>query len=77
MLAVVGLGIACAACGNYQPFQPPPADSIPAGPGVFTGEAGEFVIFRAGTEDDGRDSPDNEAAPGSDPIPDLTRPPTP
>lgn len=58
-----------AGCG-MEPFDPPRPDGIKPGPGLFTGESGEFVIFRAGAQD-------QEPAPKSEPIPDLTRPPAP
>ena len=34
------------ACVNAEPFQSDDVDEIPSGDGLFTGEDGEFVIFR-------------------------------
>jgi hypothetical protein len=45
VLAVIGL----AACGG-KPLHPSkwfdPVDEIPPGPGLFSGEDGEFVLYR-------------------------------
>ena len=35
-----------AACAGWEPLEPPVAGEIPEGAGVFSGEDGEFVIFR-------------------------------
>lgn len=35
-----------AACVKAEPFESDEVDEIPTGSGVFTGEDGEFVIFR-------------------------------
>jgi len=32
-------------CG-FRPFEPPSSSEIPAGPGLFTGKQGEWVIVR-------------------------------
>ena len=34
------------ACGG-QPFQVTPVDEVPKGPGLLSGEDGEFTIYRA------------------------------
>lgn len=34
------------ACGG-QPLQYTPVDEVPEGPGLFSGEDGEFTIYRA------------------------------
>ncbi len=35
-----------AACAEGKPFDPPQAGEIPPGPGLFTGEDGEFRLLR-------------------------------
>ena len=35
-----------AACADYKPFQPPNSSAIPEGPGLLSGEEGEWVLFR-------------------------------
>ncbi len=49
---VLGIAIllAVAACARGTPFQPTAVDEIKPGPGLFTGEAGAFVIFRRGAD---------------------------
>ena len=42
VLAAAGLG----ACGG-QPHHYTPVDEVAEGPGLFSGEDGEFVIYRA------------------------------
>ena len=34
------------ACADMEPFEAPITSDIPEGPGLFTGEDGEAVIFR-------------------------------
>lgn len=34
------------ACVKAEPFEPDMPDEIPSGSGIFTGEEGEFVIYR-------------------------------
>ena len=34
------------ACGNVKPFEPPVISAIPAGPGLLSGDDGEFTVFR-------------------------------
>ncbi len=43
-LAAVLLAAFLAACSNIQPVEFVPIDEIPPGPGLFSGEDGEFVI---------------------------------
>ena len=41
--------LACAllgACAKGEPFDPPRAGEIPDGPGLISGEDGEFKLFR-------------------------------
>ncbi len=35
-----------AACAKGEPFDPPRAGEIPAGQGLFSGDDGEFKLFR-------------------------------
>lgn len=34
------------ACAHYEPFDPTPVADIPEGPGLFSGEDGEWVLYR-------------------------------
>ncbi len=45
-VAVLTVCAVLGACAGWQAFEPPVADEIPEGSGVFSGEDGEFVIFR-------------------------------
>ena len=33
-------------CSQWKPFKAPVSDDIPEGPGLLSGEDGEFVIYR-------------------------------
>ncbi len=46
LVLAIALLLALAACGRGTPFQPAATDEIKPGPGLFTGEAGAFVIYR-------------------------------
>ncbi len=63
-----------AACAGMEPFEPPVAGELNAGPGLFSGPRGEFVILRREGPGDGTAAgPAAEAeAPRG-----LTRPPPP
>ncbi len=39
------LALALAACAGAKPFEYHPIHEIPEGPGLFTGEDGEWVIY--------------------------------
>ena len=39
------LALALAACAGAKPFEYHPIDEIPEGPGLVTGEDGEWVIY--------------------------------
>lgn len=43
LAAVVGLA---AACGEITPVAYTPTDEIPEGPGLLSGEDGEFTLYR-------------------------------
>ncbi len=45
-VTVLAVCATLAACAGREPMEPPVAGEIPEGPGVFSGEDGEFVIFR-------------------------------
>lgn len=46
-LGLLLLAFMLSACASdYKPFEFTPIDEIPPGPGVFTGEDGEWVIYR-------------------------------
>ena len=42
LLTLLGAG----GCAHVEPYEFQPTDEIPAGPGLFSGEDGEFVILR-------------------------------
>ncbi len=44
-LASVALAFLLAACAGAKPFEYHPIHEIPEGPGLFTGEDGEWVIY--------------------------------
>lgn len=52
-LLVLFLGLAVASCGG-KPLDPSkwqePAGEIPPGPGLFSGDDGEFVLYREGRD---------------------------
>ena len=43
--AFVALALLLGACASIEPFDIAEGDDIPEGPGVFTGQAGEWVIL--------------------------------
>lgn len=43
---VLAAVLAVAACGTYQPYEYVDTNDTITGPGLFTGEDGEWVIFR-------------------------------
>lgn len=43
---VVLVALALSACGSYQPFDYVDTNTNIVGPGAFTGEDGEWVIYR-------------------------------
>lgn len=45
-LAVVWLSSLLAACSGMEPFAYTEVHEIPPGPGLISGEAGEFVLYR-------------------------------
>ncbi len=45
IMALAALGLALAACGAVEPFEYTEIHEIPEGPGIFTGEDGEWVIY--------------------------------
>ena len=47
----IALLLALAACAGGTAFQPAATDEIKPGPGLFTGEAGRFVISRRRADD--------------------------
>ena len=44
--ATVLLAVSLAACGAYRPFEYVDTNNTIVGPGLFTGEDGEWVIYR-------------------------------
>ena len=44
-LAALALALLLAACAGAKPFEYHPIHEIPEGPGLFTGEDGEWVIY--------------------------------
>lgn len=43
--SLVGALLVAPSCG-FRPFEPPSSSELPAGPGLFTGKQGEWVIVR-------------------------------
>ncbi len=59
-LIVALIAFCLAACGSAEPFGYRPISEIPAGPGLFSGADGQFVIYRSTTtEPRERTSPAN------------------
>lgn len=46
IVLALALLLALGACARGKPFQPTAVDEIKPGPGLFTGEAGAFVLYR-------------------------------
>jgi hypothetical protein len=46
LLAVAVLAAGLAACSGMQPYNFTAVDEIPPGPGLISGEDGEFVLYR-------------------------------
>lgn len=46
LAAMVLLAVSLSACGTYKPFEYIDTNNTITGPGLFTGEQGEWVIFR-------------------------------
>ena len=38
--------LSVAGCSQWKPYKPPKSREIPEGPGLLSGEDGEFVIYR-------------------------------
>ncbi len=45
MVALIALGLT--ACQGAEPFDYRPISEIPAGPGLFSGAGGQFVLYRS------------------------------
>jgi hypothetical protein len=45
-IVLVAVLLSLSACSNIKPFEPPVASEIPNGPGLLSGNDGEFTIFR-------------------------------
>ncbi len=46
LVLAAALAAALAGCSGVRPYSYTPIDQIPPGPGLFSGEAGEFVLYR-------------------------------
>lgn len=46
ILCVLSTSILMNACAQYRPLEVQPVDGMAQGPGLFSGEDGEFVIYR-------------------------------
>ena len=46
LLMVLLAALALTACADAEPFEPRPIDEIPDGPGLVSGDDGEFTVFR-------------------------------
>ena len=47
-VVLLGLCFGLAGCAQYEPFEPAQSGEIPEGPGLFTGEKGEVILFSHG-----------------------------
>ncbi len=82
---LLAAGLLVAGCADMEPFDPPVADEMQPGPGLFSGPTGEFVLLRPTGEAPAAESEAPEAeseapeAPVSTPPPrrKLTDPPPP
>jgi hypothetical protein len=52
LLPGAGAVLLAASCSGFEPFDPPSHRDDPEMPGLFSGERGEFVIHRRGSDDD-------------------------
>ena len=46
LILIATLSLLLSNCAHYEPMEVHQTDDIPQGPGAFSGEEGEFVIFR-------------------------------
>lgn len=46
LIPVIALAAMLAGCSGVEPYSYTPIDEIPPGPGLFSGEDGEFVLYR-------------------------------
>ncbi len=46
LLAAGGLAFLLTSCAGMEPMEYTPIDQIPPGPGLITGDDGEFVLYR-------------------------------
>lgn len=44
LIPIIALSVA--GCSQWKPYKPPESTEIPEGPGLLSGEDGEFVIYR-------------------------------
>ena len=58
----LALSTVLTACADYKPFRPPDNSAIPEGPGLFSGEDGEWVLFRVEKEAAGEEAGEEAGA---------------
>jgi hypothetical protein len=46
VVLLLAICVTLSACADMEPFEPPKPREIPEGPGLFSGEDGEFIIYR-------------------------------
>ena len=46
LMLILVIALSVTGCSQWKPFQPPATTEIPKGPGLLSGEDGEFVIYR-------------------------------
>ena len=71
-IAAAGLVLVVAGCGIHEDLEIQPADEIPTGPGLFSGDDGQFVVVqedvwsnscRRGCGPAGEERPEKESEP--------------
>ncbi len=43
---ILAIALSFTGCSQWKPYKPPESTEIPEGPGLLSGEDGEFVIYR-------------------------------
>ena len=46
LVLILVIALSVAGCSQWKPYRPPESREIPVGPGLLSGEDGEFVIYR-------------------------------
>ncbi len=46
LVLILVIALSVTGCSQWKPYKPPESTEIPEGPGLLSGEDGEFVIYR-------------------------------